>query len=106
MVVPIRDKGDSIVIVALNNGEPVMGYVTKATLDDYFRNDITTCEGLRVVRSNLQAFETIVAAKSDALGGSEGRMICVEMTLSDLQNSSRPLSHPGGHLPDELRRTP
>ena len=51
MVVPIRDKGDAVLIVSLHDGEPVIGYVTNATLRDYFQHDLTNCDGLLLVKS-------------------------------------------------------
>jgi hypothetical protein len=87
MVVPIRDKGDAVVIVSLHDGEPLIGYVAKATLKDYFQRDLTNCHGLLLVRSNLQLFEMLLAAKSKRMGRAEGAMPCVEITLTDVLNS-------------------
>jgi len=58
MVVPIRDKGDCILVVALNNGRPLMGYVAKATLDEYFACHFTSRDGVRLVRSNLERLKS------------------------------------------------
>src|SRR5258708_25530670 len=86
MIVPIRDKGDAVVIVSLHDGEPLIGYVAKATLQDYFRRDLTNCHGLQVVRSNLQLFEMLLAAKSKRIER-EGSMPCIEITLMDVLSS-------------------
>jgi hypothetical protein len=85
MVVPIRDKGDCVLIVGFHDGEPLMGYVTKDTLDHYFQDDLTICEYFRLVRSNLESFETKLAVKSENTRRSQGPFACLEMTLSDLQ---------------------
>jgi hypothetical protein len=91
MVVPIRDKGDAVLIVSLQDGEPVIGYVTNATLRDYFQHDLTNCDGLLLVKSNLQSFETMLAAKSKGIGRAAGAMPLVEIALADVRNSGRPL---------------
>ena len=85
MVVPIREKGDCVVIVALHDGEPLMGYVTKDTLDHYYQDDLTICEYFQLVGSNLESFVTVLATKSENTGRSQGRFACLEITLCDLQ---------------------
>jgi hypothetical protein len=84
MVLPIRDKGDAVLIVSLHDGEPLIGYVAKATLRDYFERDLTNCHGLLAVRSNLEFFEMLLAAKSKRTGRAEGSMPCIEITLMDV----------------------
>jgi len=87
MVVPIRDKGDAVVIVSLHDGEPLIGFVANATLRDYFRRDLANCHGLQIVRCNLQLFEMLLAAKSKRIRRAEGAMPCIEITLRDVLNS-------------------
>jgi hypothetical protein len=91
MVVPIRDKGDAILIVSLHDGEPLIGYVAKTTLRDYFQRDLTNCHCWLVVRANLQLFEMLLAAKSKRIKR-EGSMLCIEITLMDVLSSRRLLS--------------
>jgi hypothetical protein len=91
MVVPIRDKGDAILIVSLHDGEPLIGYVAKTTLRDYFQRDLTNCHCWLFVRANLQLFEMLLAAKSKRIKR-EGSMLCIEITLMDVLSSRRLLS--------------
>ncbi len=89
MVVPIRDKGDAVLIVSLHDGEPLMGYVTTATLEGYFQRPLTGCDAFLLVKCNLQSFETMLATKSKGCERVQGlRCRASEMTLSDMRDKS------------------
>ena len=100
MVVPIRDEGDAVLIVSLHDGAPLIGYVTRATLEDYFQYELTSCDGFLLVKSNLQSFEIMLAAKSKSSERAPGSIPCIEMTLSDMRNSGCALS---GVVPASMR---
>jgi hypothetical protein len=51
MVVPIREKGHAVLLVSLYGGEPLLGYVTKATLEEYLQHHLTSCDGLLLVNT-------------------------------------------------------
>lgn len=95
MVVPIRHRGDAVLIVSVHDGEPLIGYVAKATLRDYFQHDLTNCRGLGIVRANLQLFEMLLAAKSKRIER-QASMPCIEITLMDVLSSRCLLSGDSG----------
>jgi hypothetical protein len=98
MVVPIRDKGDAVLIVSLRDDEPLIGYVTRAALEDYFQRDLTNCDAILLVQCNFQSFEIMLAAKSmlaiKSMGceRAQGSRPCIEMTLSDMRSNGCLLS--------------
>jgi hypothetical protein len=78
IVLSIRDKGDSVLIVTHCAGVTVMGFVAKTTLDDFFEHPPSMCECMMFVRANLERFEQILLRKSETGSCAEGTIACVE----------------------------
>jgi hypothetical protein len=84
MTIPIRDKGEAVLIVSFSAGVILMGFVTVTTLRDFFRHPPSTCECRAFVEQHLPAFEEALFGKSTAAAYADETLTCVEIEASDL----------------------
>jgi hypothetical protein len=87
MAVPICNKGDAILIVSVQASAVLMGFVTEATLANFFHRPPQTCECLAFVDRHLPSFEKILECKSKAEAYVDPSLACVEIAVADLDNS-------------------
>jgi hypothetical protein len=87
LAVPIRDKGDAVLIVSSSSGAIVFGFVTATTLREHFPHSPTICECMAFVELNLALFEQILLRKSGAEANPFRTLGCVEIEASDLQSA-------------------
>jgi hypothetical protein len=78
IALPIRDKGDSVVIVTHSAGVTLTGFVAKATLVEFFEHPPSMCECMAFVETHLQRFEEILLRKSTKEGCADASIVCVE----------------------------
>jgi hypothetical protein len=84
MVVPIRDRGDSVLIVTDLSGATFTGFVASSSLENYFSRNLSMCECVGVVESHLAALEKILFIKSKHENRTGQMTPCVEITVDDL----------------------
>ena len=88
MIVPIRKRGDSILIVTHHAATDLVGFVAQSTLAGLLRYKPPMQECVTFVQRHLPAFERILLRKSDIESAAEGSMPCVEITSADLTNEN------------------
>jgi hypothetical protein len=77
-VLPIRDRGDSVVIVTHCEGVPLMGFVARSTLEGFFKRSASMCQCVAFVQRNLPRFEQILLRKTTGARSAETMIVCVE----------------------------
>jgi hypothetical protein len=87
MAVPICNKGDAILIVSVQASAVLMGFVTEATLANFFHRPPQTCECLAFVDRHLPWVEKILERKSRAEANVDPYLACIEIAGADLDNS-------------------
>jgi len=84
MAIPIRDKGDAVLIVTNCAGRVLMGFVAETTLEPFFDSSPTTSQCIEFVKQRLPAFERVLLKKSMAGAYCDDSIACVEVEHADL----------------------
>jgi hypothetical protein len=84
MAIPIRDKGDAVLIVTNCAGVILMGFVAETTLGPFFECPPTMGQCIAFVERHLPSFEHVLLHKSMATTYSDGSIACVEVEHADL----------------------
>ena len=87
MVVPIRDRGDSVLIVANSSGNTFTGFVAGVSLESYFQQKPSMCECVSFVKSHLASIEKILSKKAKHEPRNDQLTPCIEITTDDLDNA-------------------
>jgi hypothetical protein len=82
MIVPIRNRGDSVLILAHHGETTIIGFIAQTTLSTFFRARPSMCECVSFVERNLEHVEAILQRKQD--NDAQHPSQCVEITAADL----------------------
>jgi hypothetical protein len=88
MAIPIRDKGDAVLIVTNREGVILMGFVAETTLRQLFELPPTMRQCITFVEQHLESFERVLLRKSMAASYVDGSLACVEIELADLAGAA------------------
>jgi hypothetical protein len=91
MIVPIRDKGDAVLIISWSGSRSIFGYVTRSTLQAWFDRPLTMCDCRLLVETNLHVIEPILRARSQAEEVAAELIPLIEITDSDLRRATTTL---------------
>jgi hypothetical protein len=86
MVVPIRNRGDSILIVTHQCGRELTGFITRTTLAAFFRGTPSICDCMSFVEQNLDVIELTLLTHSE-LDEEYGSARCIELALPELEQA-------------------
>ena len=84
MIVPIRKRGDTVLIVTHHAATELSGFVAQSTLSGLLHYKPPMHDCMLFVQRHLPAFERILLRKSDLAGTGEDYVPCVEITSADL----------------------
>jgi hypothetical protein len=84
MVVPIRNRGDSVLVLSHRGGTAISGFVAQTTMAAFLRDKPSMCECVSFVKRNLERVEAILQQKQGNEPGGEQPSQCVEITEADL----------------------
>jgi hypothetical protein len=84
MVVPIRNRGDSVLIITRHADVELIGFVARTTLRGLLKDDPSMCDCISFVERRLPMMERILMRKSLQDASGNGRTPCVEITAADL----------------------
>ena len=87
MVIPVDKETDAVLIVTFREHQPLIGYVTKSTLETYCGCWLTAHDCVRVVDLNIDLFEQILAEKSQQVIQTDTTTSCIRVELSDLRKA-------------------
>jgi hypothetical protein len=88
MIVPIHDKGDAVLIISWDDDRPMLGYVTRSTLQACVGRPLTMCDCWRLVETRLPHIEPILRARSRAAQNVAERVPLIEVTEADLRRAT------------------
>ena len=84
LAVPIRDRGDSVLIVSNCSGVVLLGFVPETALQPFFETTPSTDECLDFVDRHLAWFEQVLEQKSRDGHFCDEQIVCVEIVPADL----------------------
>jgi hypothetical protein len=84
MIVPIVDKGDAVLIVSGQEGQPIVGYITGRTLEHVCKRRLSVCAWRSIVQFNLSLFEEVLVKKFIPNQHADKTTPAVEITIVDL----------------------
>jgi hypothetical protein len=87
MIVPIRNRGDSVLILSHHGDTTITGFIAQTTLSAFFRERPSMCECVSFVERNLKPIEAILSRKLEHDSSSGCAPQCVEITNADLARS-------------------
>jgi hypothetical protein len=86
MVVPIRNRGDSVLIITRHADVELIGFVARTTLRGLLKDNPSMCDCVSFVERSLPMMERILARKSLQDASGEGETPCIEITAADLRH--------------------
>lgn len=84
MVVPIRNQGDSVLIITRHADVELIGFVARTTLRGLLKDNPSMCDCISFVWESLPMMERILLRKSLQDKNREGEIPCIEITAADL----------------------
>jgi hypothetical protein len=84
MVVPIRNRGDSVLIITRHADVELIGFVARTTLRGLLNDNPSMCDCVSFVETSLPMMERILMRKSLQDASGKGETPCVEITAADL----------------------
>jgi hypothetical protein len=84
MVVPIRNRGDSVLIITRHADVELIGFVARSTLHGLLKDNPSMCDCISFVERNLPVMERILMRKALQDASGKGGTPCVEITSADL----------------------
>jgi hypothetical protein len=84
MVVPIRNRGDSVLIITRHADVELIGFVARTTLRSLLKDNPSMCDCISFVERSLPMMEPILMRKSLQDTSGKGETPCAEITAADL----------------------
>jgi hypothetical protein len=91
MVVPIRNRGDSVLIMTRRADVELVGFVARRTLSEIVGQSssdrsLSNCQCISIVKQNLDFIEQVLFQKSRQVKCADGTIPCVEICADDLDS--------------------
>ena len=91
MVVPIRNRGDSVLILTHRGDVELVGFITRRTLSEILGpsssdRSLSNCQCVSIVERNLGFIERILFQKTQQARSADGSIPCVEICSGDLDS--------------------
>jgi hypothetical protein len=86
MVAPIRNRGDSILIVTHHAGRELIGFIARTTLAAFFRGTPSIGDCMSFVERNLDVIELTLLTHSE-VDDEDDSLRCVELALPELEQA-------------------
>jgi hypothetical protein len=85
MVVPIRNRGEAVLIVTRCAETMLIGYLARTALADFLQRQPSICQCLSFVEHHLSTIERILLHKAGEDVGMAGAIPCIEISATDIR---------------------